>query len=310
MATSDSRFTYRVLKLSNLRKQLTTEILVQVVQEVYPPDHPSVGILLPLLTKVLFYNNCVDKQGTVEVDPPTLKPKEVRKVLPEADAYIKMLTQLILLDSNRLEEGAEFSSALVVNIHNQNRRTLDQIGAKILFYYSRFYELLDKLDTIRAYFFSMSFQLICRFMLDALRTATLRYDTTTQGTLLTLLLRNYIHYKLYDHADKLVSRASFPSTSGNNLYARYSYYLGRIRAIQLDYSTAHRHLLAAIRKAPQQNAAGAGFLQTVHKFFVVVELLMGDIPERSTFRQPMFEKVLAPYAQIVQGTHAHVPIWC
>ena len=232
----------------------------------------------------------------MEVDPPTLKSKEVRKILPEADAYIKMLTQLILLDSNRLEEGAEFSSALVVNIHNQNRRTLDQIGAKILFYYSRFYELLGKLDTIRA------------FMLDALRTATLRYDTTTQGTLLTLLLRNYIHYKLYDHADKLVSRASFPETGGNNLYARYSYYLGRIRAIQLDYSTAHRHLLAAIRKAPQQNAAGAGFLQTIHKFFVVVELLMGDIPERSTFRQPMFEKVLAPYAQIVQGTHPHLQV--
>ena len=29
---------------------------------------------------------------------------------------------------------------------------------------------------------------------------------------------------------------------------------------------------------------------------------MGDIPERSDFRKPMLEKVLAPYAQIVQGT--------
>lgn len=58
----------------------------------------------------------------------------------------------------------------------------------------------------------------------------------------------------------------------------------------------------AIRKAPQQNKAAAGFLQTVHKFFVVVELLMGDIPERGLFRQPMLEKVLAPYSQIVQGT--------
>ena len=138
-------------------------------------------------------------------------------------------------------------------------------------------------------------------MLAALRTATLRYDTDTQGTLLTLLLRNFIHYKLYDQADKLVSRTTFPESSGNNLVARYFYYLGRIRAIQLDYSAAHKHLLTAIRKAPQQNKAAAGFLQTVHKFFVVVELLMGDIPERSYFRQPMLEKVLAPYAQIVQG---------
>jgi 26S proteasome regulatory subunit N3 len=153
---------------------------------------------------------------------------------------------------------------------------------------------------------SLSDQTDNRFMLAALRTATLRYDTDTQGTLLTLLLRNFVHYKLYDQADKLVSRTTFPESSGNNLYARYLYYLGRIRAIQLDYSAAHQNLLTAIRKAPQ-NKAAAGFLQTVQKFFVVVELLMGDIPERSTFRTPMFEKVLAPYAQIVQGRfHAGV----
>jgi 26S proteasome regulatory subunit N3 len=138
-------------------------------------------------------------------------------------------------------------------------------------------------------------------MLAALRTATLRYDADTQGTLLTLLLRNFIHYKLYDQADKLVSRTTFPESSGNNLLARYLYYLGRIRAMQLDYSSAHQHLLMAIRKAPQQNKAAAGFLQTVYKFFVVVELLMGDIPERSHFRQPMLEKVLTPYAQLVRG---------
>jgi 26S proteasome regulatory subunit N3 len=145
-------------------------------------------------------------------------------------------------------------------------------------------------------------------MLAALRTATLRYDTDTQGTLLTLLLRNFIHYKLYDQADKLVSRTSFPEFSGNNLLSRYLFYLGRIRAIQLDYSAAHKHLLTAIRKAPQHNKAAAGFLQTAHKFFVVVELLMGDIPERSTFRTPMLEKVLTPYAQIVQGSLLHTPI--
>jgi len=57
-----------------------------------------------------------------------------------------------------------------------------------------------------------------RFMLSALRTATLRYDTDTQGTLLTLLLRNFIHYKLYDQADKLVSRTQFPNQAENNLF--------------------------------------------------------------------------------------------
>ena len=50
--TSDPRFTYRVLKMSNLRKKLSAEILVQVIREVYPPDHPSVSQLLSLLDKV------------------------------------------------------------------------------------------------------------------------------------------------------------------------------------------------------------------------------------------------------------------
>jgi 26S proteasome regulatory subunit N3 len=51
-ATLDPRFTHRVLKMSNLRKRLSAEVLVQVVREVYPHDHPSVPELLSLLDKV------------------------------------------------------------------------------------------------------------------------------------------------------------------------------------------------------------------------------------------------------------------
>ncbi len=36
---------------------------------------------------------------------------------------------------------------------------------------------------------------------------------------------------------------------------------GRIKAIQLDYSEAHKNLMQAMRKAPQQTAYG--FKQTV-----------------------------------------------
>jgi hypothetical protein len=34
---------------------------------------------------------------------------------------------------------------------------------------------------------------------------------------------------------------------------------------------------------------------------VVVELLMGDIPERGLFRQDVLRKALAPYLEIVRG---------
>ena len=137
-------------------------------------------------------------------------------------------------------------------------------------------------------------------LLAAQRTATLRRDNECQATLINLLLRNYFHYNLYDQADKLVSKTAFPESAGNNQLARYMYYVGRIRAIQLNYTESHANLVQAIRKAPQ-NASTAGFQQAVHKLFIIVELLMGDIPERSIFRQPYLKKALIPYLHIVQA---------
>lgn len=59
-----------------------------------------------------------------------------------------------------------------------------------------------------------------------LRTATLRHDPDGQATLLNLLLRNYLHYSLYDQAEKLVSKSVFPEQANNNEWARYLYYTG------------------------------------------------------------------------------------
>lgn len=64
-------------------------------------------------------------------------------------------------------------------------------------------------------------------------------------------------YNLYDQADKLVSKTSLrEDTTSNNQYARYLYYQGKIRSIQLEYTDAYRCLLGASRKAPQTGAKG------------------------------------------------------
>jgi 26S proteasome regulatory subunit N3 len=137
--------------------------------------------------------------------------------------------------------------------------------------------------------------------LAAQRTASLRHDDDTQASLINRLLRNYIHYSLYDQANKLVAKTTFPPSAGNTQFARYHYYLGRIMAVQLNYSDAHTNLQQAIRRAPSPKVA-PGFYQAVHKLFVVVELLMGDIPERSLFRHPVLEKALSAYFETVKGT--------
>lgn len=139
----------------------------------------------------------------------------------------------------------------------------------------------------------------CRLFLAAQRTASLRNDDEAHAALINCLLRSYITYNLYDQADKLVSKTTFPLSASNAQFARYHYYLGRIKAVQLNYTEAHTSLQQAIRRAPPAKTA-PGFYQSVHKYFVVVELLMGDIPDRSLFRHVVLDKALNAYFEIVK----------
>lgn len=117
---------------------------------------------------------------------------------------------------------------------------------------------------------------------------------------MTLLLRNYLNTQAISQAHQLVLKGDFPDTAATSVVARYLYYVGRINAIQLDYTAANESLIGAIRKAPQTTHA-AGFLQSAQKLKVIIELLMGDIPERSLFREPMYKNALRPYMDLVQA---------
>ncbi|KAG9286649.1 hypothetical protein G9A89_012199 [Geosiphon pyriformis] len=279
VATIESRFTTRVLRTTaSIRKRLNVDILVQAIKEAFPRDSADKSRLLSYLSK---------ESGIMEIDPDE-NARDPASILPEIDLYLHLLVLIFLLDKQEYDKGILLANETIIKIKNTNRRTLDQLSARIYFYYSRVYELTRSLSEIRP------------ILLAAQRTATLRHDDDSQATLINLLLRNYFHYNLYDQADKLVSKATFPETAGNNQQARYMYYLGRIKAIQLDYTLSHTHLLQAIRKAPQ-NTVTAGFQQAVYKLSIIVQLLMGEIPERSIFRQPVLRKPLIPYLHIVQA---------
>lgn len=260
-----------------MRRKVTPEIIANVAREYYPAGDASLTHLLAALGPV----------ETMEVES---EAADNKNVLPEVDVYLHLLVQIYLLDQKKIEQGAEFSSQLVEKVHGLNRRTLDSLASKVYFYYSRFYELLPTpaLTTIRPQ------------LLASLRTATLRKDVDLQSTLITLLLRNYIATNDITQADQLVNKTKFPESAANNLIARHNYYLGRIKAIQLDYSGAHDQLVSAIRKAPQTPAA-AGFLQAANKLNIIVELLMGDIPDRATFRDPRLQKALHAYFLLVRA---------
>lgn len=275
-----------------MRKQLTTDVLTQVITETFTKSSPVAQSLLNAIQHDAF-----EKMDLVTNNQPSNKPSSpTREPLPEIGTYLSILCQIHLYDKKAFEKGAKFSEILVERLRTMNRRTLDSLAARVYFYYSMFYEQIAPLPPSPV----ASVISIRQPLLAALRTAVLRKDQDVQATVTTLLLRNYLSTSHISQADLLISHTQFPPAASNNQIARYLYYLGRIRAIQLSYTEAHEHLISATRKSPSSHAAG-GFYQASHKLLVVVELLMGDIPDRALFRQPSLERALQPYLQLVEA---------
>ncbi|KAF9415596.1 hypothetical protein HW555_006804 [Spodoptera exigua] len=200
--------------------------------------------------------------GAVEIEPPRSRSAP-KQPAPEVDVYLHLLVLLRLLDTNRLEEATECSQQLMNKILSQNRRTLDLIAAKCYFYHSRVFELTNKLDLIRGLLHARLRTSTCEMIMKAKPCLSTVFCATICITLCMIRQINWI------------------------------------KAARLEYSDAHKHLVQALRKAPQ--TAAVGFRQTVQKLAIVVELLLGDIPERAIFRQAPLRKALAPYFQLTQA---------
>lgn len=305
VALFDARFTLRALRsVSSIRKRLTPDILAQVIVETFPATVTSGNVAKQLLITLgkehlpLGQQSATDSAMDVDSKGPAKNgsKKEIREVIPEIDIFLGILIQVHLFDSKQYQHGAEFSSYLSDRIRTLNRRTLDSLSAKVYFYYSLFCENIAPLPPSP----QSPIVALRPTLLAALRTAVLRKDIDIQASVIVLLLRNYLLMSHISQADLLVSHTQFPENAANNQVARFLYYLGRIRAIQLRYTEAHEHLTAATRKAPSSLCA-LGFSQTATKLLMVVELLMGDIPDRATFRVASTEQALHPYFLLVQA---------
>jgi len=293
----DPRFSLRVLRsIPSVRAQLSADVIAKVVMEAYPTPTPTSFSLLSAVKEDPSFPREQADEWSKKKDVPQSQKTAPKEVLPEIDVYLSILVQIHLYDRKAINAGAQFSSALVEHLRTLNRRTIDSLAARVYFYYSLFFEETAPLPPSPV----AAVVSIRKNLLDALRTATLRKDQDIQAAVTTLLLRNYLSTSHITQADLLVSHTKFPATAANNQIARYLYYLGRIRAIQLSYTEAHEHLVGATRKSPTSYKA-SGFYQVSTKLLIVVELLMGDIPDRAIFRQPSLEQALQPYLQLVQA---------
>jgi len=282
--TKEPRFILRVLRaLPITRRKLTPVVLRTILKTFFTAeaDKETKEFLLKFVPEgPELDSSLTPSRGKASATP----------LYPEVDFYISLLVLISLIDTKKGEESVTCASKIYAKLETQNRRTLDQISAKCYFYYTRAHEIIDKLDTIRPGLHAR------------LRTATLRNDFEGQAVLINCLLRNYLHYNLYNQADKLVLKCTFPEQASNSEWARFYYYQGRIKAIQLDYSEAHKYLVQSSRKAPQNSANG--FKQHVTKLSITVELLLGNIPERQVFLQKELKAALHPYLMVTQAVKA------
>mmetsp|Transcript_4378 Transcript_4378/g.13259 ORF Transcript_4378/g.13259 Transcript_4378/m.13259 type:complete len:503 (+) Transcript_4378:214-1722(+) len=286
VAANDMRLQSRVLRQTSLiRRKLTPQALVTVIKKCLPKEQTGFSTIMKFLSE---NGDAMDIDKVADKDPKKgLDGGLSNTTVPEVSAYLQLLCVTLLIDRKRYDDLVQASTALVDYVASFNRRTMDDVASRAYFFYSRAHELTDKLALIRPR------------LLSAYRTAVLRHNHIGQGMLLNLLLRNYIHYSLYDQADKLVTRTQFPETRSNNQLARYLYFNGRIKAIQLDYSEALQCLLQAQRKAPQGSALG--FRIAVQKFIFIVQLLTGEIPDRAAFRQSNMKRALYPYLMLTKS---------
>merc|ERR1712137_680846 len=67
----------------------------------------------------------------------------------------------------------------------------------------------------------------------------------------------------------------------------------------MGYTEASKRLSEALRKAPQNS--GLGFRRTVQKLLCIVQLLTGEIPEISVFRQQGMKLALVPYFELTRA---------
>eukprot|EP00051_Salpingoeca_urceolata_P010887 m.133785 g.133785 ORF g.133785 m.133785 type:complete len:501 (-) comp16895_c1_seq1:177-1679(-) len=278
VTTTEERFSVRALRrLPGLRRKLTPDILHGAITAAYPlHESDKCDVLLSFLG---------DTAVALDTDEPEGDAPLVEELLPEVELFMHLLVLIYLIDNSK-ESAVACANALIGRVVDTKRRTSDVIAAKCYFYFARAFELNGQSGKIRSTLYG------------ALRTATLRCDEVGQSVLLNLLLRNYLEDNLVEQAKLLVLKTTFPESASNNQSARYLYYTGRIQAIELEYSTAHRSLVQATRKAPK---TAHGFLQTAHKLAVIVQMLLGEIPERELFRRPELKRPLQPYFQLTQA---------
>ena len=274
----------RVLRrTNNIRKTLPSSELLRFVEK-YVSQDSAVKRLLVESAQTLESDSqsASDNKNIEELGDLTGATRQH----PEVEAYLSNIIINKLVEASHVSAASKLADKVLAYYSKFNRRTLDMFTSQTISFLSLAHQKLGTLTSIR------------HFLLKAHRSACLQHNEFGQATIINLLLHNYLNDNLYDQAAKLVEKVNFPEHASVNQYVRYLYFCGRIQCVQLEYTESYSNLNQAYRKAPQNT--GVGFRTAVTKLSIIVQLLMGDIPERSLFSESSTAEAVAPYLELTQ----------
>ena len=177
--------------------------------------------------------------------------------------FLILLTKLI--DYKKLREALLGVQNLIKFFISKESLTTNTLKAKAYYYLSLITEKLNIQDEI------------IDELLQAYRTACIEMDYISQVTLINCIIRYYLNNKNVEMARSFISKTKYMENISSYEDARYLFYIGKIEAIQMNYSDSYTHLSSSFRKAPEKTAQG--FKNLVNKYLILVQLLMGEIPD-------------------------------
>lgn len=241
----DSRHMSKVMRnLIILRKEMRHNDLSHELKKVIVAlQHPS-----PLFSNIsqiyeggdVCLDNKLKELSLQEKETPVFIPEklQVAATLPEIEGFIGLLTAQNLFDRKNVDGSIKLLRSIIESMKSHNRRSLDILVANAYYTLSICHEVKG-LPDLRAE------------LLAAHRSACQYHSAVAQAIYTNLILRALILSNLYDQAQLFLERTTFPdSQRSSSQHARYLYYVGKLRAIQLEYSDSLAKLTLALRKAP------------------------------------------------------------
>eukprot|EP01055_Gregarina_sp_Pseudo9_P005619 Gregarina_sp_Pseudo_9__5618@NODE_774_length_2232_cov_29_782034_g729_i0_p1_GENE_NODE_774_length_2232_cov_29_782034_g729_i0NODE_774_length_2232_cov_29_782034_g729_i0_p1_ORF_typecomplete_len521_score94_84Rpn3_C/PF08375_11/2e03Rpn3_C/PF08375_11/5_1e15PCI/PF01399_27/3_7e03PCI/PF01399_27/4e14SAC3_GANP/PF03399_16/1_1e03SAC3_GANP/PF03399_16/0_023CSN8_PSD8_EIF3K/PF10075_9/0_04Dus/PF01207_17/0_2_NODE_774_length_2232_cov_29_782034_g729_i0511613 len=203
------------------------------------------------------------------------------------DTFIKIKREGKEGGEEILAQAIRLSSHLKQSLRKVEDLSFDVLDAKAYFALYRLYHLAQRGVEIRP------------FLLEAFRISTLERKELCQAALINQLVQSYIDASEFDLAIKFVLKTAFPEhIRSTTQVVRCLFNLGRIQAVRLEYSDAHEKLMTAVKKLPPDEDFAKGFKLLALKHAIIVELLMGDVPDVTLFRN---QPKLTAYEGIVQA---------